>query len=192
MSCAPLIFYFLSSLTGNKPLFIAINYLTWPERLLSVPLRHGKSVTKKKYINIGEHDCFAKRKLRNHLWKKWQIYPFLFCYTHFSYDVFLCFYLAHSPDNLFLGFVVDEASASEAVPPPNDFTKSSKPIGVLYAKDAVYLQVRLKRILSILVLVSYWTDRCNLNRFSGVSFHSGFSVVSLDSFWPLQLSVMLA
>lgn len=102
---------------------------------------------------------------------------------HISHMMFfLCFYLAHSPDNLFLGFVVDEAAASEALPPPNDFTKSSKPIGVLYAKDAVYLQVRLKIILSILVLVSYWTDRCNLNRFSGVSFHSGFSVVSLDSF----------
>jgi len=55
----------------------------------------------------------------------------------------------HSPDNLFLGFVVDEASASEAVPPPNDFTKSSKPIGVLYAKDAVYLQGRI-RYLDIL------------------------------------------
>ena len=46
---------------------------------------------------------------------------------------------AHSPDNLFLGFVVDKATTMETNPPK--VNKVEKPIGVLYAKDATYLSV---------------------------------------------------
>lgn len=46
----------------------------------------------------------------------------------------------HSPDNLFLGFVVDKALTTEAHPP--QVNEGNKPIGVLYAKDATYLQGR--------------------------------------------------
>ena len=46
---------------------------------------------------------------------------------------------AHSPDNLFLGFVVDKALTTEAHPP--QVNEGNKPKGVLYAKDATYLQV---------------------------------------------------
>ncbi|KAK2568503.1 hypothetical protein P5673_007563 [Acropora cervicornis] len=45
----------------------------------------------------------------------------------------------HSPDNLFLGFVVDKALTTEAHPP--QVNEGNKPKGVLYAKDATYLQV---------------------------------------------------
>ncbi|CAH3025888.1 unnamed protein product [Porites evermanni] len=48
----------------------------------------------------------------------------------------------HSPDNLFLGFVVDKATNEDAEDIPDKETKSNKPIGVLYAKDAMYLQGR--------------------------------------------------
>ncbi|CAH3176440.1 unnamed protein product [Porites lobata] len=48
----------------------------------------------------------------------------------------------HSPDNLFLGFVVDKASNEDAEGIRDKETKSNKPIGVLYAKDAMYLQGR--------------------------------------------------
>ncbi|XP_068704283.1 alpha-1,6-mannosylglycoprotein 6-beta-N-acetylglucosaminyltransferase A-like isoform X2 [Montipora foliosa] len=46
----------------------------------------------------------------------------------------------HSPDNLFLGFVVDKATTMETNPPK--VNKVEKPIGVLYAKDATYLSGR--------------------------------------------------
>ena len=57
----------------------------------------------------------------------------------------LTFYLssAHSPDNTFLGFVVDKAVTKET-DVKIEFhkeTKKDKPIGVLYAKKANYLNV---------------------------------------------------
>ncbi|XP_068704273.1 alpha-1,6-mannosylglycoprotein 6-beta-N-acetylglucosaminyltransferase A-like [Montipora foliosa] len=48
--------------------------------------------------------------------------------------------LPHSPDNLFLGFVVDKATTMETN--PSKVNKVEKPIGVLYAKDALYLNGR--------------------------------------------------
>lgn len=57
----------------------------------------------------------------------------------------LTFYLlsAHSPDNTFLGFVVDKAVTKET-DVKMEFhkeTKKDKPIAVLYAKKANYLNV---------------------------------------------------
>lgn len=53
----------------------------------------------------------------------------------------------HSPDNLFLGFVVDKAATMETIFSHAD--QSHKPIGVLYAKDALYLRGR-RQYLDIL------------------------------------------
>lgn len=63
----------------------------------------------------------------------------------FSCYLFSSSFSAHSPDNLFLGFVVDKATNEDAEGIPDEETKSNKPIGVLYAKDAMYLQVSLDR-----------------------------------------------
>jgi len=52
--------------------------------------------------------------------------------------------LAHSPDNLFLGFAIDKEVAMETSQGAshNDTTKpADKPIGLLYAKDAWFLAV---------------------------------------------------
>ena len=66
-------------------------------------------------------------------------------YLHTNHCL-LCYFFsssfsAHSPDNLFLGFVVDKAAKEDAEGMPDEEAKSNKPIGVLYAKDAMYLQV---------------------------------------------------
>ena len=59
--------------------------------------------------------------------------------------IYLCVSPAHSPDNLFLGFVVDKAVAIDKskINSLNETTdsKNDKPIGLLYAKDALYLKV---------------------------------------------------
>jgi len=51
---------------------------------------------------------------------------------------------AHSPDNLFLGFAIDKVVAMETSQGAslNDTKKpADKPIGLLYAKDALFLFV---------------------------------------------------
>ena len=52
---------------------------------------------------------------------------------------------AHSPDNLFLGFVVDKAVAVETRT-SNETLSVQKPIGLLYGKKAEYLRVRISFI----------------------------------------------
>lgn len=52
---------------------------------------------------------------------------------------------AHSPDNLFLGFVVDKAVAVETRT-SNEIWSVQKPIGLLYGKKAGYLRVRISFI----------------------------------------------
>ncbi|KAL9979524.1 hypothetical protein ACROYT_G017199 [Oculina patagonica] len=51
----------------------------------------------------------------------------------------------HSPDNLFLGFAIDKVVATETNQKPSldaPTNRGDKPIGVLYAKDASYLNER--------------------------------------------------
>ena len=48
--------------------------------------------------------------------------------------------IAHSPDNLFLGFVVDKA-VTWSTNSFNPATEKDRPIGLLYAKQAGYLNV---------------------------------------------------
>lgn len=67
--------------------------------------------------------------------------------THNEIAQIFCLSPAHSPDNLFLGFVVDKALAVEEsrIKSFNQTANSSpaKLIGLLYAKKASYLNVSL-------------------------------------------------
>ena len=58
-------------------------------------------------------------------------------------EVELFFFLAHSPDNSFLGFVVSG-------PVPEDAERlKKKPIGLVYGKDVEFWRVRVRRIILI-------------------------------------------
>lgn len=78
----------------------------------------------------------------------------------------LTFYLlsAHSPNNTFLGFVVDKAVTKET-DMKMEFhkeTKKDKPIAVLYAKKANYLNVSVGVTDSFsLWLVSFFFTACH-------------------------------
>ena len=61
---------------------------------------------------------------------------------------------AHSPDNLFLGFVVDKAVAVETRT-SNETLSVQKPIGLLYGKKAGYLRVGISFIQAQILFLEY-------------------------------------
>ena len=78
--------------------------------------------------------------------------------THNKIAQIFCLLPAHSPDNLFLGFVVDKALAVEEsrIKSFNQTTNSNpaKLIGLLYSKKASYLNVSLL-VISESLLTSF-------------------------------------